>query len=364
MTIQAWTFLISRNQSIDYKTVVAPDFISQAKIRSLLAKVSDDDFTESGQISMRSIQGSEVGNFTVVFRSVKARRKDIGEKGNEVLKDLFGREIYWVEGLVFQKSPKELRHKIGESHLERAHIELQEKYSEFWNEDRPSVSHAIDLVEVTSEPDNKLRVLEPLAIAPRTQLPEHRLPEKQGGKNYPPSKFVRGKASIFRLVSIAITALLLIGILGILLRSQPTSICLYVTQDVPIKFSQPNQTTSLPGSQKPSKESVEVLSGIEGLKKLRNKHQTAWIWLNGSLEVETSLVNQIENELKKHNGKTKIENITIVPEGKKQFKLNHHPIDSAIALLQNQTVTSGELHATIIDPISPKASSCDGLLIE
>jgi hypothetical protein len=52
MTIQAWTFLISRNQSIDYKTVVAPDFISQAKIRSLLAKVSDDDFTESGQISM------------------------------------------------------------------------------------------------------------------------------------------------------------------------------------------------------------------------------------------------------------------------------------------------------------------------
>jgi hypothetical protein len=157
---------------------------------------------------------------------------------------------------------------------------------------------------------------------------------------------------------------LLIGILGILLRSQPTSICLYVTQDVPIKFSQPNQTTSLPGSQKPSKESVEVLSGIEGLKKLRNKHQTAWIWLNGSLEVETSLVNQIENELKKHNGKTKIENITIVPEGKKQFKLNHHPIDSAIALLQNQTVTSGELHATIIDPISPKASSCDGLLIE
>lgn len=260
-----------------------------------------------------------------------------------------------MEGLVFRKNSQEIQYKIGESHLDQAHRYLQEKYWEFWHEDKLSISHGIDLVEVTSEPDNKFRVLEPLVITLRPQLPEHRLLEKQGRKNHPSSKPVRKKTSLFRLVLIAITALLLTGI-GIVWKvwsnSQLPSICLYVNQDVPIEFNPPNQKTSSP----------EVLSGIEWLKKLKKEHETASIWLTGSLKVEKSLADQIKKEIEKQGiGNTKI---TISPNINDPLKLDikSHPLDAAIALLQKQTVTSGKLEATIIEPISPKASSCNAFL--
>ena len=356
MTIQAWTFLISRNQSIDYKTVVAPDFISEAKIRSLLTKVTEEDFTESGQISIREVNGSEVGNFTVVFRSVKARNNDIGEEGNKVLKDAVGREIYWVEGLVFQKNLPEMQYKIGESHLDQAHRYLQEKYREFWYEDKLSISYVIDLGKVTSEPDNNFKVLEPLVITLRPQLTEYQLPKKKELKNYkyPPGKPVRNKTSLFRLVLIAITALLLTGIVWKVWSDSQPKICLYVTRDVPIEFHLPNQTPSSP----------KVLSVIEELKKLKKENEAAWILLNGSLEVEKSLAKQIQTEVDKQKERTiKAGSITIVPDEKTPLKLNikNHPIDLAIALIQNKTVTSGKLKATIIEPISQKASSCNAL---
>ncbi|MDJ0619722.1 MAG: hypothetical protein QNJ63_23775 [Calothrix sp. MO_192.B10] len=174
MTIQAWTFLISRNQQIDYKTVVAPDFISQAKLRSLLYTVSADDFIEGERTNIRSIQCSEFGNFTVVFRSVKARSKDIGKNGNEVLKDSFGREIYFIEGLVLQSSPDEIlkKIKISKAHFNQVHRELIDKYRVFWYKNLLSDSHAICLTEDESSPIIPLHKLEPFIIAPIPKLPE------------------------------------------------------------------------------------------------------------------------------------------------------------------------------------------------
>jgi hypothetical protein len=355
MTIQAWTFLVSRNQSIDYKTVVAPDFISEAKIRSLLTKVTEEDFTESGRISIREVNGSEVGKFTVVFRSVKARNNDIGEEGNEVLKDAVGREIYWVEGLVFQKNLPEMQYKIGESHLEQAHRELQEKYREFWYEDKLSISYVIDLVKVTYEPDNKFRVLEPLVITPRPQLAEYQLPKKKELKNYkyPPGKPMRNKTSLFRLVLIAITALLLTGIVWKAWSDLQPKICLSITRYETIEFHLSNQPPSL----------QKGLFGIDGLKKLKKENEAAWIFLNGYLDVEESLANQIKTEVDKQKSTRKAGSITIVPDEKTPSKLNinNHPIDLAIALIQNKTVTRGKLQATIIEPISQNASSCNAL---
>ena len=41
--IQAWRFLVSRNQFLDYRTVVAPDFMCQVNIASVLAKAAEGD---------------------------------------------------------------------------------------------------------------------------------------------------------------------------------------------------------------------------------------------------------------------------------------------------------------------------------
>jgi hypothetical protein len=55
--IQAWRFLVSRNQFLDYRTVVAPDFMCQANIASLLAKAAEGDLTNDDSVYYREIHG-------------------------------------------------------------------------------------------------------------------------------------------------------------------------------------------------------------------------------------------------------------------------------------------------------------------
>ncbi|NJN92555.1 MAG: hypothetical protein HC878_20820, partial [Leptolyngbyaceae cyanobacterium SL_5_14] len=281
----------------------------------------------------------------------------------------------------------EVQHKVGEVHLEQVHRELQEKYSEFWYEDKLSISHAIDLLETTSESNNEFSVLDPLVIARKLQLPE-----EQRRKNYSSSKPVRRK-KMFRGIWIVIISLLLIGISGIWLNSQPTSICMHTTQVLPIEFKDmseqgelqrgnesssaddlakspeaqspapTSQTSSNPANPSPS--SPEVLLGVEGLTQLRKEHETASIWISGSLTVDESFADQIREEIKEQTEKQTIDRteITISLDVKDSSKLNikNHPIDFAIALLENQKekITSGKLDATIVEPILPEQSSCN-----
>lgn len=70
MSIEVWPFLVSRNPIIDYRTVVAPDFICKAGIAKLLARVAEGDLTQPGFAIRREILGSKEGNFTVVFRVI------------------------------------------------------------------------------------------------------------------------------------------------------------------------------------------------------------------------------------------------------------------------------------------------------
>ncbi|MBD2215344.1 hypothetical protein H6G27_36905 [Nostoc linckia FACHB-104] len=225
MTIEAWTFLISRNQQIDYKIVVAPDFISQAKIRSLLSKISADDFIESERISIRSIQGSEVGNFTVVFRSTKARSNDIGKNGNEILKDSHSREIDFIEGLIFRGTRDEIlkKIKIRKTHFNQAHRELIDKYRDFWYNNILSESHAIYLTEDESSPTIHLHKLEPFIIPPKDQLADANQHRMTAGK-----QSTKNRANHNKLLLILVCAIVILMIWNIIvwiLRSPPRAIC-------------------------------------------------------------------------------------------------------------------------------------------
>lgn len=331
MAISAWTFLISRNQTIDYKTIVAPDFISQAKIRSLLLKVTDDDFTESKQIKIREVYGSEVGNFAVIFRSVTARRNDIGEEGNQVLKDSFGREIYWIEGLVFQKNQKELLQTIGEIHLDQSHQELQEKYREFWYEDKLSVSHRIDLIDNTFTAEKKLVKLTPFVIDPNPNLIEHQTQKIQLDRTYNSNTSARNKANLSKYLFLAIAALFIIGFLGIWQYLSAADICLYRTETIPIE------------SEKPAEELVN----------LQDKHSTAWIWLKGDIKLESSEIDKIKKQVEDQG-----EKLTLNTTDDQILNMNNHPIDAAISLLQNKKIVSDKIEATIIEASDSNKNQC------
>ncbi|MCL1464524.1 hypothetical protein [Argonema galeatum] len=132
MNINAWPFLVSCNQHLDYRTVAAPNFICEAKISGLLKAATADQeaLTEQGSAIYREIHNSKVGDITLVFRVVKGTNKDIGIESNDILKDKVGRVIYLIEGIVLREPNSDIV--LTEESLEKAHKRLVSVYSNFW----------------------------------------------------------------------------------------------------------------------------------------------------------------------------------------------------------------------------------------
>ena len=132
----AWPFLVSRNLYLDYRTIIAPDFISKNKISNLLARATDGDLTAQNTAILREIIGSEIGDFSVIFRIIKATKLDI-KQGNieEILKDTFGREIYFIEGLVIQDKLNDAQ--LNTDIFGQVHEKVVAGYSQFWEDIEP-----------------------------------------------------------------------------------------------------------------------------------------------------------------------------------------------------------------------------------
>ncbi len=133
MSIEVWPFLVSRNPYLDYRTVVAPDFICEAKTANLLARVTPGDLTEPGKGFIRQIFGSKVGDFTVVYQVLKATQKDLNyQKGDKILKDKFGREIFIIEGVVIQEIKSKEDVFISQKNIEEINHKLTKEFTGFW----------------------------------------------------------------------------------------------------------------------------------------------------------------------------------------------------------------------------------------
>ncbi|MUG94129.1 hypothetical protein F7734_17735 [Scytonema sp. UIC 10036] len=170
MSIKAWAFLISRNRYLDYRTVVAPDFICQAGVSKLLAKVADGDLTQPGSAFVRKVQGSDAGDFTIIFRVIEATERDINpEGGNQILKDSFGREIYLLEGIVYQKLGKLT---VSNANLEQVHERLKINYSKFWHDSTPSpaIPSEAFLLDTDEISTLKLEELKPFQVKSKVSL--------------------------------------------------------------------------------------------------------------------------------------------------------------------------------------------------
>jgi WD40 repeat protein len=187
--ITAWSFLVSRNQSLDYRTVVAPDFMCAAGIAGLLARVTEGDLTEQGTALYREIHNSKAGDITLIFRIVEARAEDIGT-GNGVLKDLFGREISLIEGIALQGRVSNIV--MTANHLEEAHKRILGDYRKFWEvEDSFSVfaSKSFTLQSQGEETDLKYIELKPYVAA--TKWDWVYMPEDFVGEIDPPDVDVK-----------------------------------------------------------------------------------------------------------------------------------------------------------------------------
>ncbi len=125
--LESWLFLVSANRYLDYRTIVAPDFICDRRATSLLARNAGGDLVEHKVVY---VSNDKVGELTLVFRVMDAIAEDLNVKGQGVLKDAFGREIYLVEGLVFKGRITEID--LTQEQFREIHDQVKFYYQEFW----------------------------------------------------------------------------------------------------------------------------------------------------------------------------------------------------------------------------------------
>ncbi len=331
MSIKVWPFLISRNQSLDYRTIVAPDFIIDAKNTNLLIQVADGDLTEENEALFRQVKSPKLGYLTVVFRVIKAKKKDIEqEPQNEVLKDPFGREIYFYEGIVIKGKLNfsEVGEKIKNSHLEQAHDYLKKHYKDFWN---TSNIHAIPATALSFQKDKnspklKLRLLEIIYIN-RNRSPILLLITK-----WLPQISDKG-VLITTVIALLIIFIWIWNIINInswsITRTFPEGFqnCDYITQETKIEFASRD-------------------NGSKRLEEEKKKYPNGKIFLLGSLSVESpDKVKLLPRSQKLVNPEK--QTIKIIHN---QLKMNYYPIELAIYILDSQKVISGDIYARIIQP--------------
>ena len=120
----AWPFLISRNQHIDYRVIVAPDFLVQSGQSQLISRWTQNQ--DSHGIVINKTTHSTYGVLSIVFRQSPAKTKR-----NETFRDNVGRPILWIEGLVFNGDIEE--HLVPTKILDEIRQKLEATYQEFWD---------------------------------------------------------------------------------------------------------------------------------------------------------------------------------------------------------------------------------------
>jgi len=312
MSIEVWPFLVSRNPYLDYRTVVAPDFICEAKTGNLLARVTTGDLTDPGKGFIRQIFGSKVGDFTVVYRILKARQKDLNSQvGNEILKDQFGREIVVIEGVVIQEIKSQESVIISQNNLEEIHHKLTEAYTKFWEhrDPHPAIpSHQLSLSMDGSSRPLQLQEIEGFNAAPKPPKP-----------SLSPSTTQYSKSSV-ALYSFDSFAFILTIIMATAIFIWP--------HIYPPKVYDCN-TTENKNIIFDSKKDID-----DALKKLQKDYPKAKIFLNGYLILES---NKKWENLTKREELSESLNYTVNLDGE-ILKLKDHPLDLAIAQLSDQKV--------------------------
>lgn len=316
MKTNTWAFLVSRNESVDYKTIVAPDFIDAAKLRSLLTKATEGDLTPPGKANVRWIQHSAAGDFSIVFRVVKARAVDIGESSSDILKDGFGRAIYLVEGLVFQEAPDLLWKRITISHLEQAHAQVQADYQRFWETNETTISACFPLQERTSNQILALEELETIVMPSKS-----RQPGKSNKALVPVNPLVWEQIKLqpnFALILVTTTIVfilfsLLIGQLfggANITAQQPTSGgCTYVTQLQRIPYNTPKNWS-------------------DALEDLEKKNQPATLFVSTAIPDQLSAKQEMLGNEESEP--------TLKPKQNGTTQMKFHPLKQAIMQLRDE----------------------------
>lgn len=384
--MKAWPFLVSRNQSIDYRTIVCPKFIYNVGIHNILARTTEGELSEDKNAFIRIIKSREISPFTIVYQVFKATEKDINintQGENTLLKDSFGREIYLIKGFVLNGEHSDIN--FYKNNIEEAYKNSIEGYREFWQSTDSYftvTSEAFDLIKGSEEDKLKLILLDTF----HTEPPELEQVIEPVPSINPRKTIITALAVIAPIIVIAFLVFLLniikgqdnlidvykknlannhityvqftgetidvsdasrrywiIGKEGENFIFTNNSKSIYKTNDqITINKLIPVFDDLIPSSIK--EETIKLNNNEEPkklLKQQQNQYKNADIYISGSLQVK-SPAKPKQIKLKSNQYQT----ITI---NQSTIKMNYHPIEEAIIQLENQKVT-GTVTLTIIQP--------------
>lgn len=163
--LDCWPFLVSRNLTLDYRTIVAPDFMCEVGAASILAEIVGGSLTAEKVAFYLEIHKSKVGRLTIVFRVIETTLEDMEIEGSGVLKDEYGREILLREGIVIKGLVPDVI--VTKDALEIAHRMIIQPYREFWEYRRvkpATASVCFSLSQDSSESCLQYEKLEPYGI--------------------------------------------------------------------------------------------------------------------------------------------------------------------------------------------------------
>lgn len=209
---QAWTFLVSRNQYLDYRTVIAPDFIIEADCGNLLARaVPGDKLTEPGKALCREIHNligiEDVTDLTIVFQVVHKDEKQFGIGEKEFVADLHSRPILFLQGIILKGNrEKEITdNKLlieDENFQEYVNKDIQKNFSSFWDSkdfNKPIHSTVFELKvfelkkDVEQSDSLTIEFLEPYTVASQSLNPSIQLSSIEAERDKAVEEFEESK---------------------------------------------------------------------------------------------------------------------------------------------------------------------------
>jgi len=138
MSIEAFPFLVGCNKDVEYKTLIAPTSVIDAKSVTFISDaiaIRSEDLTEPGKAIYREVYNSKVGNVALVFRTINAIAEYVDLGSEAVLKDNNSRDIHLIEGFIISELEPNI--KISQQHFNEIHQHFIEYYREFWNYKKP-----------------------------------------------------------------------------------------------------------------------------------------------------------------------------------------------------------------------------------
>lgn len=162
--MKIWPFLITRNKSLGYQLVVAPDFLVDAKTASVLLYVTEGELSAEVEAYSRQIEDAQIGKTTtIVYRVTQAM-----DESGLLLKDGYGRHITQTIGIVLpeQISSNTVPRQIFDEVLPL----IQKPLRQFWQAETtfpmakaPAIEWSVNLA---STPSYKLIDLGTYQVAP------------------------------------------------------------------------------------------------------------------------------------------------------------------------------------------------------